>query len=176
MTSQLDGPGVELDLGGSLSLSIGALSASLDADRRDRAAQRAAAQRRIPVHRPLSASGVGVTSTTLYLGLGHPDPGFIWEIRRIVVGGALATATPASTAVMAIVGPPNPTDLTLTNAFDYTTVALPWVAYYSTAQFVVQQGQHLTIAITGPGNTTPYAAAVTALQYPVEAFGDVYQL
>jgi hypothetical protein len=174
---------LDFDAGIDLSVSIGALGDKIDAltaqlKRQDR-------ERKIPVDVPLANSGIGVGGQNLYIGLGKPNQGFLWEVRFLVVGGATVVTAPSGVAYF-LAGPPqvlNYADLSTWNLRDIANpgaggggTAFPQVAFYGTRQFVVRPGEHLACVITGANNGTTYVVGGIALQYPIETYAETYSV
>ena len=82
------------------------LSASIDGLA---AAQRAEAERRHipqPVDHPIFGSAAFPSSGVLAMNLGGPQPGYVWEVRSLVVGGQTPTTTEGGRADVFVVASP----------------------------------------------------------------------
>ena len=101
---------------------------------------------------------------TIEIGLGGPGYGRLWQIRSLVVGGALWTTTVAGTALVHI-SPNRTMTPPLTDIVDEAG-SLPSVAQYSTSQLVVRHPNHLRVVILTPTVSTVYAAGGWATDMP----------
>jgi len=175
--------GTDIDIGAKLHIAIGDLTEELRSQREREMAKQRAKQRLMPIDVPLIGSTVSPGSGTAYIGLGKPNQGFLWEVRSLIIGGALISSTPAGTAYF-LVGPPqglnDNADAAIQNLRDIANAAgsspFPTVAFYGTRQFVVRPGEHLAVVILSPTASTTYVASGIALQYPIEAYDDVIEI
>ncbi len=139
-------------------------------------ADEAAYQRHGPVSVPLVASGVvDSNSDPVYLDLGGPAYGRVWEVRQLVVGGITWATTVAGTApVLVQANAPNAqSGVSLLNVQDCAT-ALPAVAFYSSGQFRVRHPNHIWVVILSGTASTPYGAAGDAFDMPDGATAEVF--
>jgi hypothetical protein len=136
-----DGAGIGVDFFVSLSATLGSIADTLQADRERRDGGQP------PADEQIFASGVVPTGGTLLLDLGSVPLGRIWQIRRLVCGGATAVTTAAGTAYVFAQGTP-PSDLNLTNLCDILT-PLPRGNTYGTHQFFLKPTEHLWVAFVG---------------------------
>lgn len=103
---------------------------------------------RIPKDVPFGVGGVFPASGFLLLQLSKPDAGRVQQLRRIVVGGANATDTPAGTGYLFVIGQP-PLDLGLTGMVDSTATPFPVPAQYGTHEVPIRFPDALWCAIVG---------------------------
>jgi hypothetical protein len=108
-------------------------------------------------------------SDSFEIGLGGPAYGRLWQIRSLVVGGALWTTSVLGSALVVIspsrasaVPLPSPP---LTDIVDEAG-SLPSVSQYSTGQIVVRHPNHIRIVILTPTASTQYAAGGWATDMP----------
>lgn len=138
------GGGVDLSVFVSLGAQIGTLADGLakDRERRDSA--------ETPGDEPLFSAGVVPASGVLVMDLGSVPLGRVWQIRRIVVGGPQAIATPTGAAFAFRQGAP-PSDLNTSNMVD------SWPSFatgaqgstYGTHQLFLRASEHLFVVTTG---------------------------
>jgi hypothetical protein len=145
-----DSPGVGLDFFISLGAKIGSLADAIDSDRADR-------RRQAPGDAWLQQSGTAGSSGIVVLDMGSVPQGRVWDIRRMVVGGAKVTSSPAGSAYAFVQGAP-PTDLSITNCVDIF-LTLPQGDTYGTHQLFMTRGEHLWVVFSGAANGTQYAAS-----------------
>ena len=114
---------------------------------------------------PLRTSSVSGTSGSLVFDLGGPTRGRLWELKRLVVGGAEWTSTVNGT--MLIVVSPSAGQLTpaLPDIVDQAN-SLPIVATYGTRQVVVKHPNHLFAIVLTPSASTTYAVGGEATDFP----------
>lgn len=146
-----------------LSASLGRLNARLDQDASERLENREIARARVPVITTFKSSAVCPTPTAPFvLGMGGPDTGFIFVVRRIIVGGLTWSTTAAGTAEVYITGSAYPSGSTgivrnLTDMCDQST-ALPNKAFYGRDEVVVKEGEWLSVVINGGTAAQQYTA------------------
>lgn len=114
---------------------------------------------------PLRTSSVSGTSGSLVFDLGGPTRGRLWELKRLVVGGAEWTSSVNGT--MLIVVSPSAGQLTpaLPDIVDQAN-SLPIVATYGTRQVVVKHPNHLFAIVLTPSGSTTYAVGGEATDFP----------
>ena len=114
---------------------------------------------------PLRTSSVSGTSGSLVFDLGGPTRGRLWELKRLVVGGAAWTS--AVNGTMLIVVSPSAGQLTpaLPDIVDQAN-SLPIVATYGTRQVVVKHPNHLFAIVLTPSSSTTYAVGGEATDFP----------
>ena len=114
---------------------------------------------------PLRTSSVSPASGSLVFDLGGPTRGRLWELKRLVVGGAAWTSTVNGT--MLIVVSPSAGQLTpaLPDIVDQAN-SLPIVATYGTRQVVVKHPNHLFAIVLTPSASTTYAVGGEATDFP----------
>jgi hypothetical protein len=98
----------------------------------------------------------------IFIDLGQPSQGRIWEVRRIIVGATIASAT-ATGSVFVFQQGLKPADLNVANLVDlYTLGVFPQRAFYGAHQFIVRPGEHIWVVVTGgtPGQQIVTAAKV----------------
>lgn len=146
------GAGLGLDFFVSLGASIGTLADSIAADRAERTRRQSP-----PGNEPLFNVGMVPASGTLILDLGAVPQGRVWQIRRVVLGGAKVSTTAAGTAYLFAQGAP-PSDLNLTNCVDIF-LSLPRGSTYGTHQLYLSRGIHLWAAFVGATAGQQYGAS-----------------
>ena len=163
-----DGGGAGLDASFFLSLgaSVGTLTDEIRADRHRREAMLP------PSDESLFASGVCPSSGTLTLALGSVPQGRVWQVRRVVAGGATVTTTAAGKAWVFAQGAP-PNDLNLTNWKDGFTT-LPLGNTYGTHQFYMLASAHLWVVFTGATSTQQYTAAADVEDWEATNFRSTF--
>lgn len=111
--------------------------------------------------------GQGATAPTsgdLFLDLGGPNYGRVWEVRALVIGGLTFSTAAAGTAeVYQSSGQPTSRTLAL---LDDQANALPSVAFYSAGQLRVRHPNHLWVVIHTPTASQAYQAGGSALDSP----------
>jgi hypothetical protein len=119
----------------------------------------------------LSKSDTAPSSGNHVLGVGGPEPGFLWEIRNLAVSYPdPSTGSQAGTAYLfhSSTRPPT-TPLVAMNWIDWTGAGgatLPAVAFYSQRQIVLHYPDRLWFVITSPVSSGVYVCSGRALQYP----------
>jgi hypothetical protein len=150
-------PGLDLSVFVSLGAQIGTLAEGLDADRKRRDSIEP------PGDEPLFAAGTVPASGILVMDLGSVPLGRVWQVRRIVIGGPQATATPAGVAFAFRQGAP-PVDLNTSNVVDswpsFSTGAQG--STYGTHQLFLLASEHLWVVTNGatPGDRWVASAQV----------------
>lgn len=94
--------------------------------------------------------GLYPSAGNLVLDLGSAPPGRVWQVRRLTIGGVLATSTPTGSAFAYVRGQP-PSDLSTIGVVD------SWPSFsngaqgstYGTHQLWIPAAAHLFIVITG---------------------------
>jgi hypothetical protein len=168
-TAPVDGEGAGLDLSifGMLAFHLGRMVDDARAEH-DRRARLAAA---VPQdHQPV-AQGIVNAAGNLLLDLGSVPVGRVWEVRRIVIGGALATAAPTGHAWALASGAP-PAALVTTSIMDswpsFATGAAG--SSYGTHQFFLLATEHLWVAVTGATPTAQWVASARIEDFDAEAY------
>jgi hypothetical protein len=126
-----------------------------------------------PVFVSVAASGVVDSgSDPLYLDLGGPTYGRVWEIRQLVIGGITWATTVAGNAVV-LVQPvaPSATNPAGTAGIQDQAASLPSVAFYSGGQFRVRHPNHIWVAILSGTASTQYVVAGDAFDMPDKVSG-----
>jgi len=152
-----DGAGFDFSVFLSMDASLGRLADGLAADRMRRDLQEP------PSNPPLFDVGVAPASGVITLDLGSVPVGFVWQVRRIIVGGAAITTSAAGKAYAFAQGGP-PSDLNLTNCVDLWT-ALPAISKYGTHQLFLLANEHLYVVFEGASEGQQYAAAAKVEQW-----------
>lgn len=151
----------------SLGASVGELADGLAADRARRDA------RQIPGDASLFGSvtiPTGGTSGTV--DLGSVPLGRVWQIRRLILGGAKVTSTPAGVGYAFAQGAP-PTDLGITNCVDIFTT-FPQGNTYGTHQLFLLPSEHLYVVFSGATAGTQYSAAARIEDWAQDDFFSTY--
>jgi hypothetical protein len=142
-----DGAGLGASFFLSLGASLGTLTDTLQADQRRRASMEP------PGDEQLNAGGTVPSNGILVMDLGSCPLGRVWQVRRIVCGGAQANLTPAGSAFVFRQGAP-PSDLNTTNMVDsfpsFSTGAQG--STYGTHQLFLRGGEHLFVVTSGAGS------------------------
>lgn len=165
--------GIDLEAG--LSLNIGRLAES--ADKLDRVARAMRAREieraREPFTVRLLTSGVCPTPTVPFgLQFGGPDPGFYWNVRRIVVGGLTWTTTANGTAEVYITGLAAAPGAAASGAGSVAAVrslsdlvdqaaTLPSKGFYGNGEMVVEANESLVIVVNTGTAGQQYTAAAS---------------
>lgn len=135
-----------------------------DQDRRDRLAALIPTDNLLVQNCTPAANGVG------FMDLASPPQGRFWQVRLIAVGGTHATDVAAGSAYV-FRSAAVPADLPMVNLVDMAISELPNIAFYSTHQFPVQQGEHIWIVVVGATPGQQYVAGVTIESYSIAARG-----
>ena len=136
------------------------------------AAMAADAERRasfIPMDHTVVQTGIVPTPTAnLVLGLGKPEQGRVWQVRRATIGGVFASTAVAGTYYLFRQGTP-PVDLNMANLVDFETQC-PNVSFYGTHQFIVQANERVWGVLNGGTAGQQIMAILQVEDWPVEAF------
>ena len=165
--SMTAGVGGGIELG---DVSLGALigvRASVDG-----LAQELARQRRVEEEYQFGAVEVALrqsaesnsSGSSLVLSLGGPAYGRLWQIRRIVVGGAQWSDTVAGSALV-VVSPSLNANPPLPDVVDQAA-SLPLPALYSMGQILVRNPNRLYVVVVAPTASTVYAVGGAATDMP----------
>lgn len=133
-----------------------------------------------PVQVELRDSGtVDANQDNLYIGLGGPSYGRVWEVRQLVIGGVTWATTVAGYALFFVqpVKPSAMAGVPLANIQDAAGTggaSLPSVAFYSGGQFRIRHPNHLYIAVIGGTASTQYVVAGDAFDMPDRGVGSVF--
>jgi len=118
----------------------------------------------------ISKSDTAPASGNALIGVGGPEPGYLWELRSLAVSYPdPSTGSQAGTAYLfhSSTRPPT-TPLVAMNWIDWTGAggaSLPAVAFYSQRQVVLHYPDRLWLIITSPVSSGVYVASGRALQY-----------
>ncbi|MHB1475314.1 MAG: hypothetical protein ACYCV4_17165 [Dermatophilaceae bacterium] len=104
------------------------------------------------------------SGSTLVIDLGGPTHGRLWQVRRLVVGGAQWGSVVAGTALVVVGGSASITPPT-SDVADYSA-AIPNVAFYSTGQLVVRNPSRLYMVVLTPTASATYAVGGAATDMP----------
>ena len=143
-----------------------------------RQAERSYSQRAVTLA-PITVGRVSPASGNLYLELGGPPVGRVWELRRLTVGGPTWETTVAGSLDL-LVMPSQPAydgqsaAASLAMLIDHASV-LPAVAFYSAGQVLLRPGERLYAVVYSPSVSTYYAASGTCLSYPDTTYPIVAQ-
>ncbi len=153
--SSSDGTGgLDLSVFVSLGARLGTLADELTADRARRESMEP------PGDEPLFAQGAVPASGILVMDLGSVPLGRVWQVRRIVIGGPQANATPAGVAFAFRQGAP-PADLNTSNVVDswpsFSTGAQG--STYGTHQLFLRASEHLFVVVTAATPTDWWVAS-----------------
>jgi hypothetical protein len=164
------GAGASVDFFVTLSASLGTLADEMRADRERRASFRP------PSDEQIFASGTFPSSGNLILDLGSVPLGRVWQVRRIIVGGATVTTTAAGNAFVFAQGAP-PTDLNLTNCVDIflgSLQALPQGDTFGTHQLFLRNLEHLWVVFTGGTSGQQYTASARVEDWEDSSFQSTF--
>jgi hypothetical protein len=161
-----DSGGLDISFFIGLNASIGKLADSVqaDMDRRNKFQP--------PQDNPLFQSGVFPASGDLTLDLGSVPLGRVWQIRRLIVGGATVTTTAAGAAYAFAQGAP-PADVNLTNCVDIF-LTLPQGNTYGTHQLFLLPSAHLWVVFAGGTAGQQYAAAAQVESWDEASFKSTF--
>lgn len=158
----------EIDLGFLFKLGVN-LNSSLEQMNKRLAhieALEAAYEERGPVRVALRAAEASDASgAAIVLDLGGPAHGRLWEVRRLVLGGAAWSSTAAGTALIVTGSGTASSAPPLPDVVD-EAASLPKVSFYSSGQVVLRNPAHLYIVIDSPTASTTYAAGGEAFDMP----------
>jgi hypothetical protein len=106
------------------------------------------------------------SSGNFSIGLGGPAFGREWQLRRLVIGGALWSSVVAGSAIL-VIGSVPAGEMTppLPDIVD-DSASLPNAAFYSTRQVVLRHPNHLYVVILSPTASTVYAVGGAYADYP----------
>jgi len=113
-------------------------------------------------------SGVGTSPSNgadFVFGLNGPENGYVWEIRRLVIGGPspITTPTPTGTAYFFVSAmKPSVGNPAMFDMFDSST-SWPNVAFYSGYQVVLHYPQRGWVYVTGANDSQQILCAGVAL-------------
>jgi len=161
-----DGAGFDFSVFLSMDASLGRLADGIAADRARRDSQQP------PSDPPLYKVGTAPSSGSVILDLGAVPLGFVWQVRRIVVGGVKITTTAAGKAYAFAQGGA-PSDLVLSDCVDVWP-ALPAISKYGTHQLFLLGGEHLYVAFAGASSGQQYAAAARVEQWDATTFRSTF--
>jgi len=162
-----DDPGVGLDFFISLGASLGSLTDAIQSDRADRAKRNKA-----PGDEPLFKSGTVPSSGVLHLDLGSVPQGRVWQVRRLIVGGATVTTAAAGSAYAFAQGA-RPLDLVLTNCVDIF-LTLPQGDTFGTHQLFLLPGEHLWVVFSGATGGQQYTASARVEDWDADTYNSTY--
>lgn len=156
-----EGRGLDLGVFADLAVHLGGLASSLrrEQDRRDQEA------RSIPADYQVAQAGLYPASGSLLLNLGSPDIGESWQVRRLIIGGADITSTPAGIGWVLVQGSPpnaNGANPPISQVADFTSGTLPQKAFYGTHEFYVDATEYVYVVITGGTAGVQYTASLKA--------------
>ncbi len=127
-----------------------------------------------------AAANSDASGDDLFLDLGGPSYGQLWEIRRLVVGGAtydsvvLGSGQVVVSSAIPNIATVNTWDPAILDIVDQTAT-LPKVTFYSAAQIVLRHPQHLWIFFDGTLTASvTYAASGLAIMTPDAGGGVVF--
>lgn len=147
-----DGPGLGLDFFISLGAKIGSLADAIDSDRTDRQSRQQA-----PGDAQLNGAAVATSAGLVLIDLGSVPQGRVWDVRRLVVGGATVTTAAVGVGYVFAQGAP-PNDKAITGCVDIFS-SLPMGNTYGTHQLFLLRGEHLWILISGATPGQQYGAS-----------------
>jgi hypothetical protein len=128
----------------------------------------------IPGDETMVGQGLFPSSGNLVLDLGSAPIGRVFQVRRIVIGGSLATNTPAGSAFAYVRGQP-PSDLSTIGIVDswpsFTTGAQG--STYGTHQLWIPPASHLFIVITGGSAGLQWVAEAQVEDFAQKSYGHV---
>lgn len=159
MSDTMDtGSGLEIVAG--IKAAVGDLSTALAQERASRMQSR-------PVPYRVAKSGqVPSNGATIGIGLGGPQLGRMWHVRRLAISGSQWSTTVAGTgevyvttldsAAMALIRDASQ----LVDQASGTTPALPSNAFYGQGEIVVVHPEHISIVIVGGTDSTQYIVSL----------------
>ena len=125
-------------------------------------------QRHGPVQLSMRAAQVSnAAGDAIVFDLGGPSYGRLWEVRRLVIGGATWSSVVGGTALVTI-SSTSSADPALTDVMDQAG-SLPSPAFYSSGQAVLRNPQRLIVVILSPTASTTYSTAGAGFDVPDEA-------
>ena len=104
-------------------------------------------------------------SDTIVMCLGGPTYGRIWQLRRLVVGGALYTSSVNGTALVVVSAATPSTTPPLADVVD-EAASLPLPSTYSTGQIIIRHPNRLWVVILSPTASTQYSVGGGATDMP----------
>lgn len=152
------GLSIDLELKGSLDLFGGHVKRLADAaERTNRLAQQAG------LLQPTSIN-IGETDTcpstgTLVLDLGGPAQGQLWDLRRLVVGGATRATSAGGTADVYVSAAPKSTMPGPLLDWVDEAITMPLMATYGASEVGLRYPERLFVVILGGTNTQQYTAS-----------------
>lgn len=172
---QSDGPGMGLDAIVGLTMKIGNLADSMDAQRRREEQHRRAL---IPTDWPLVAVATCDSNGLAALDLGMPPEGTVWLLRRLYVGGVKRTDTADGTADLFVTASAALAILTTTPASSIadSALSLPSQAFYTNRQVPVHPPERLVVVVSGGTTGQNYLASAMVESYSERAMHEVYAL
>jgi hypothetical protein len=112
----------------------------------------------------------GPETGNLVVGIGGPEPGFMWELRSLTASYVdPSTGSQTGTAYMFHQASRPTTPLPGGNWIDWTGAngaTLPAVAFYSSRQVVLHNPDRLWVVFVSPVYNQQYVCSGRALQYP----------
>jgi hypothetical protein len=161
-----DGAGFDFSILVSVGAQLGSLVDGLqsDRDRRDSAQP--------PTNPPLFKVGIAPASGEVIFDLGAVPQGFVWQVRRIIVGGVKITTTAAGKAYAFAQGSA-PRDLALTDCVDIWP-ALPAISKYGTHQLFLLADEHLFVVFEGATPAQQYVASARVEQWDDATFRSTF--
>lgn len=161
-----DAPGLSLDADLKVSLDLLGGSVKRLAEQQERANQLVQQAGLLqPSSRTETAADVCGSTGTLVLDLGGPAQGRLWDVRRIVVGGATRLTAAAGTAdvFVSAAGKLQQPGSLLDWADEAAT--MPLMATYGAAELALRYPEHLFIVINGGTSTQQYLAAARVVDH-----------
>lgn len=104
-------------------------------------------------------TGTPNASGFLQLDLGAPPAGFMWQVRRIIVGPSVIGSTPTGVAWVFIQGQPPGANAAVALSADFAG-SLPLNSFYGTHQLVVTGGEHVWVVFTGASSSVALVAGM----------------
>lgn len=161
------GPGVNLDFFVQLGASIGSLADSINADRADRKSRQKA-----PGNEQIFKSGVVPASGVLHLDLGSVPLGHVWQVRRVIAGGATVTTAATGAAYLFAQGA-RPLDLNLTNCVDIFAT-LPRGDTFGTHQLYLLGSEHLWVVFVGATPNQQYTCSARVEDWDEDSYNSTF--
>ena len=144
----------------------------------ERTSRRLASQATIPVDYTKGGQAVA-TGTTTEVGVGGPDQGHLWLVRRLAVGAMpVASALSGVSAYVFITAEPSGYVVNTLPVLGWHTWTntVPNTAHFSNRQMIVRPGEHIRIIFTGTTSTVQYIAECTVEDYEQAAFSEQFGL
>lgn len=165
------GLGIHFGVLADLAVRLGSAADAMDRVTSSLERARQSVSDQIPITARVAHSAVCSAAGVAVIDMRGPDQGRRWELRSVFVGGAQVTGTPAGKGYLFVAGAnPDSTqtgDLSIVNARDLITQALPDSAFYSSDQVALEYPEKVWVVITGGSSSLQYAANLVALDYPV---------